>query len=66
MTSITHKLKFSRKSLMHPSTYNSRISVKCGDVIEIDNGDFRYVARIKELRFDPQRVVSGSWSSNEF
>ena len=53
MTSITYKLKFCRKSLMHPSTYKSRISVKCSDVIEIDNGDFFYVARIKELRFNP-------------
>ena len=58
MALIRYRLKFNLKDYKKPQTYSSNGSVRVGDVIEIEAGDFRYVARVRCLVFGPQLGIS--------
>ena len=58
MALVRYKLKFVRKDYIKPRTYTSNHPVRVGDVIEIEAGDFRYVAAIRSLVLGPQLRIS--------
>ena len=58
MALIRYKLKFVRKDYKKPRIYTSNHPGRIGDVIEIEAGDFRYVATIRSLIFGPQPGIS--------
>ena len=65
MPLLTYKLKYGLKGLKHKTTYTTETSVIDGDVIEVDTGDFRYVAKVKQLGDSYQLVLSGPLDSNK-